>query len=846
MQSFENSTKQQQRRIQRQIALQRMEEAANVALSTVNVLDDDDDINDLHSGDMIGTLANNRLDRSEAGQRHYQDKTTEKKTSNSLTSAANFLRESQNSYSFEPASTAAAKQFLWDDQSINSSNTDNLNPRVNLQNIKLKTKKPPGKGARWNAVNGGRSGGLLALPTWGHRQQGDNASVASGGSKYRDVEGERLLTLANERVNIDKMSALDTDFENADDDDEEGDYDSLLRRRVFLNKDGIMHQHGSDEPLSSRRMRKTFLRTLKRPAILMCAVGIAIAIASGTMTMYSKFMTNNDSDIIPTKGDDKSEDNSKYEVNEIPPPVNYGEKSPSEIELDGEKMIVDKERLDQVRNVILESQTSTPAVIQDTTSAQFAGLMWIARDDPRQLDPNDAYFLQRYVLAVLWFSTTRNTYGYDVEQYKSPENDNNRKLIEQGIDKWFKHDHWLSELGVCDWSGITCNPREGNLDQNESSDGDVTSIDLRRNNLRGLFPSDVFRALPFLEALDLSDNALSGTISEDIGKLSYLELFNFTANNIGGSLPDSIGDNSQLRIFHMSFNQLGNTIPYSIYKLKKLHDLDVSRNSLAATIPHEIGAMKELTSLSLAYNSLEGSLPHELNDMQSLVKLDISHNNLHSSLPKEIGLVTYLRHLDLSHNQFEGDLPKEIGDLEHLNELYLNDNDFKGNIPNALSNLTALDVLNLSTNDFTGVFPIKLTELYGLKVLDISNNDIRGEIPTTIGDLKNLRILNLAKNDIIGMIPSEIGSLYKLQQIFLEDNELIGSVPEQLGELTSLRELVLHNNFLTGFVSDRLCKLSKDMFLTQFSVDCAGETSIIRCGCCQCHEHENIINEDDV
>jgi Leucine-rich repeat (LRR) protein len=682
---------------------------------------------------------------------------------------------------------------------------------------------------------------------WGGGQQADGASITSGGSKYRDLEGERLLTLANERVKIDNMAALDKEFGQSDDDAAEEDYDSQLRRRVFLDRDGTMgyDNNGATESLSVRRMRKTCLRTMKRPVVLICAVGIAIAMVSGSMTLYNKFMTK-DSGVPMIEGE--SEHNSNNEVAEIPPveiPPPSGAEGFTELEVDGVKIDVDKERFDHIRYIILDSQVSTPAAIQDTKSAQFAALLWLVREDPRHLDPDSAYLLQRYGLAVLWFSTTKSNYYHVSEEYTSTEKGNGRKLEGHDMDKWFQHDDWLSGLGVCGWLGVKCYPHDDGIDHDGNNDGDVMSIDLRRNNLRGAFPSDIFRTLKFLKSLDLSNNALAGTISEDIGKLSDLEYFNFTANNIVGSLPDSIGDLSSLNVFHMSFNHLDNTIPYSIYKLEKLRDLDLSRNSLAATIPREIGALKQLTSLNLAFNSLEGPLPHELNNMQSLVELDLSHNKLQSSLPNEIGLVTYLRSLNLSHNNFGGNLPKVIGNLEHLDELYLNDNEFKGNIPTELSKLAELDVLNLANNHFTGVFPTWLTQLYGLKELDISNNAIKGEIPRSIEDMKSLKILNLSNNDIVGLIPQELGILFKLEQISLDTNELVGGVPDQLGELKSLRKLALHNNFLTGHVSAHLCSLKNDMFLTQFSVDCAGETAVILCECCQCHLHENIIHLND-
>jgi Leucine-rich repeat (LRR) protein len=849
MESFENSNKQQQRRQQRQLALQRMEEAASIPNTPIEEEDagDGDDIENLHSS--ITAIDNAAVAGSNTTR------------SNAVTSAANFLSEQQDSYSFEPAS-AAARQFLWDDQTAYSSaGSANLSPRQRQQAY---GNTQQGKStSRWNTITSGAGGLWSALPVWGGGQQvvdttntansGGDDSGSARSSKYRDVEGERLLTLASERVKIDNISALDREFgehnHHVDDDGAgEEDYDSQLRRRVFLDKNGTMNYDksggtgiGAVEALRSRRMRNTCLRVVKRPAILICAVGVVIA----SMTMYNNFMARNS---VPTSEGEEIEGNNDLDDTkvEIPTADISGGPDFKELEVDGAKIDVDKERFDHIKYVIIESKASTPEALQDTKSAQFAALLWLVREDPRHLAPDNAYLLQRYGLAVLWFSTTKNKYYHISEEYEasnSVENNENRRWLEgQDMDKWFNHDDWLSGLGVCGWTGIKCYPHDDGLDSNGDNDGDVMEIDLRRNNLRGAFPSDLFRTLPFLKSLDLSDNALAGTISDDIGKMSNLQFLNFTANNFAGSIPDGIGNVPSLRVFHMSSNRLDNVIPTSMYKLASLKELDLSRNSLVATIPHEIGALTELTSLNLSYNSLEGPLPHEISNMRSLMDLDVSYNKLQGSLPNEIGFVSYLRSLNLSHNQFEDVLPTVLGNLEHLENLYLNDNEFKGSIPTELSKLAELDVLNLANNHLTGLFPVWLTHLYDLQELDVSHNAIKGEISRSIADMKNLRIFNMAGNDLVGIIPPELGGLFKLEQISLETNELVGGIPAELGELTSLRKLALHNNYLTGHVSDNVCKLSNEMFLTQFTVDCAGETAVIICECCQCQLHENIIH----
>ena len=110
--------------------------------------------------------------------------------------------------------------------------------------------------------------------------------------------------------------------------------------------------------------------------------------------------------------------------------------------------------------------------------------------------------------------------------------------------------------------------------------------------------------------------------------------------------------------------------------------------------------------------------------------------------------------------------------------------------------------------------------------------------------MKDLKELNLAKNSFSGQIPTLIGSLFKLESLHLETNQFEGSIPSSLGELQKLKKLILHNNMLTGEISPRLCKLVNDLFLSLISADCAGESALVECDCCQCHVHENIVHAD--
>ena len=85
-------------------------------------------------------------------------------------------------------------------------------------------------------------------------------------------------------------------------------------------------------------------------------------------------------------------------------------------------------------------------------------------------------------------------------------------------------------------------------------------------------------------------------------------------------------------------------------------------------------------------------------------------------------------------------------------------------------------------------------------------------------------------------------SLYKLEYLYLEDNELESSVPAELGELINLKKMSLHNNLLTGEVDRSICKLADELFLSQLTLDCGGESPEVLCKCCICHDHEPIMH----
>ncbi|XP_009610192.1 receptor-like protein kinase BRI1-like 3 [Nicotiana tomentosiformis] len=85
--------------------------------------------------------------------------------------------------------------------------------------------------------------------------------------------------------------------------------------------------------------------------------------------------------------------------------------------------------------------------------------------------------------------------------------------------------------------------------------------------------------------LDLSYNALSGNIPENLGSMSFLQVLNLGHNNFTGTIPFNFGGLKIVGVLDLSHNSLQGFIPPSLGSLSFLSDLDVSNNNLSGAIP---------------------------------------------------------------------------------------------------------------------------------------------------------------------------------------------------------------------------------------------------------------------
>jgi hypothetical protein len=228
---------------------------------------------------------------------------------------------------------------------------------------------------------------------------------------------------------------------------------------------------------------------------------------------------------------------------------------------------------------------------------------------------------------------------------------------------WKKTSNWLTDEDIKEWDGITTD-----------DDGEVTVIELKNNNLKGLIPPCV-RQCTKLWKLCLSCNGLYGT---------------YETNGI----PGAIGDCPSLRVLKLYNNKLEGPIPTAISQLQHLEVLWLNRNNLTGEIPECLGKLTNLKALYLSYNQFTGSIPENLAELQQLEIMDLGYNSL------------------------TGNIPWALGHLRKLKEMYLFYNELTGRVPESFVNLRCLNSIGISNNKLEGIDDARetLREAFGLKV----------------------------------------------------------------------------------------------------------------------------------
>ena len=510
----------------------------------------------------------------------------------------------------------------------------------------------------------------------------------------------------------------------------------------------------------------------------------------------------------------------------------------------------DMSKFNRIKDRILEHEISHAYSLEETYTPQYKALLWLVRDDPRQLDlPNvddegypltgtdidvEQTLFERYALATLWYQTNdllivqQSMTGSDVEDpFDMPFNP--LDLTKEDI-QWNKNTNWMSEKGICLWFGVTCHPHDT---YGEKYDGDfyVAILNLTSNNVNGIVPREVYTGFNRLKALDLSKNELEGTIGRELGLLTDLEDLFIFENNFSGVLPDDIGKLQNLYNLYINDNKFHGTIPNAMGNLIKLRGASMFNNTFGGRIPDTFDNLQEMIALYLDENELTGPIPPSLGRMSSMIDLRLRDNKLSGTIPTSLGDLSNLETLYLDTNpNIEGTIPSELSKLDKLNELHLYQMDLSGPLPPELGILEGLVFLYLDTNELTGTIPDEWGQMRDLEELFLTDNNLNGRLPITLRGMTSLHTLRAAENELSGPIPSDMGKMLKLEYVYLEGNNFSGQVPSELGQLTKLKLMHLHDSKLSGEMPASICKLKEGFLLRDLTVDCEELT----CTCCTC------------
>ena len=223
-------------------------------------------------------------------------------------------------------------------------------------------------------------------------------------------------------------------------------------------------------------------------------------------------------------------------------------------------------RLQKITKKVLSMSLSSKASLQTEGTAQYNALQWVALYDQAQLSVSDPGLMQRYALAVLYYSS------------KDIHYDSKEKPLSPG---WESYDNWMSEKGVCIWYGVEC---VGADSVTYDSNAEITLLNLTDNKVSGTIPSELAACQGLIE-LDLSGNELEGSLPPELVTLNRLQKLKLGRNFISSSIPDAFGGFEDLRVLDLGRNEISGTIPVTLQNITGLRSLSLVENMITGKIP---------------------------------------------------------------------------------------------------------------------------------------------------------------------------------------------------------------------------------------------------------------------
>eukprot|EP00560_Eucampia_antarctica_P007520 CAMPEP_0197827528 /NCGR_PEP_ID=MMETSP1437-20131217/4268_1 /TAXON_ID=49252 ORGANISM="Eucampia antarctica, Strain CCMP1452" /NCGR_SAMPLE_ID=MMETSP1437 /ASSEMBLY_ACC=CAM_ASM_001096 /LENGTH=908 /DNA_ID=CAMNT_0043428387 /DNA_START=183 /DNA_END=2909 /DNA_ORIENTATION=+ len=349
-----------------------------------------------------------------------------------------------------------------------------------------------------------------------------------------------------------------------------------------------------------------------------------------------------------------------------------------------------------------EALTEYEDKLRTDGTAQNYALKWITDEDTLGRSLNDTLWLQRYTVALIYFSL--------IEKSEWTHCGREQDTCTYG-DK-----NWLSEFNECDWYGIQCD------DDNKVIRG-IKKISTVGSN--GHLPDEIGLLSPSLiDFFWMREDLIDGTIPDAWTMLTSLERFNLGNLNMSGTWPTTFFKNTPLiNTIYLQNNEFTGPISTEIGLLKELKSFLIRGNNFNDTLPTEIGQLSKMTELEVQMNNFEGMVPTELGNLKKLTKLNLANNNFSGPFPTGLYTLNKLSYINMKSNNFTGKLSDQvalIGNSSSSAQIWdLSNNKFEGNIPKEFSQIEELRKLNLVGNLFEGEVPDEICKKTGPLVSDL-------------------------------------------------------------------------------------------------------------------------------
>jgi len=247
-------------------------------------------------------------------------------------------------------------------------------------------------------------------------------------------------------------------------------------------------------------------------------------------------------------------------------------------------------------------------------------------------------------------------------------------------------------------------------------------------------------------------------------------------------------------------NALTGTIPSTIGLFQRLVSLWVHTNILSGTVPTEIGHLTALVFTFLYDNLLTGMIPSEVGNLVACTRFFANGNMLSGTIPAEFGNLREMEVLEIGFNELTGTIPSELGNSVRLTSLGVYGNGgLSGRLESMLDTLpTRLAVVHAGETSISGSIPTSVGRFFQLELLNIPENQLSGMLPSEIGLVSTLVRFNVLRNQLSGTLPSELGLLGALTSLSFGANRFTGTLAPEFVGWTSLTTLSLSENAFTG------------------------------------------------